>query len=209
MDPILDRSFGWLHELGFTWTDDSLGNAVLAATFSTDDVVVRASYELRDSYPDVTIARRWKGTEAAPYWTQIHLHELLERADRDRIWNEMPGGWSEERAMQEVFTRGASLLREVAADQLAGRNLELLDDIIARRPRMGVPGLDFPATEPWAMSQEGFWFVTSGPPAASVGEAVEATRTGSPTSRAIAALKIVPGIAKGPGRATRRCPALA
>lgn len=166
--------------------------------FSTDDVVVRASYELRDRYADITVARRWKQLEPAPYWTQVHLHELLERAGRERIWNEMPDGQPEERALEAIFERGASLLREVAADQLAGENLEVLDDIIAERPQIGVPGLDFRAAEPWASSQEGFWFVTGGPPATSVDPAVDATRAGSARSRATAALRIVPGLARGP-----------
>lgn len=60
VDQIFDRTFGWLRQLGFTGTDDSLGNVVIAASFSTDDVVVRASYEWRDRYADITVARRWK-----------------------------------------------------------------------------------------------------------------------------------------------------
>lgn len=198
VDPIFHRSFGWLRQLGFTGTDDSLGSVVLAASFSTDEVVVRASYELRDRYADITIARRWKQPESAPYWSEVHLHELLGRAGRERIWNEMPSARSDKRALETIFERGASLLREVAADQLAGQNLEVLDEIIAERPQLGVPGLDFPVDEPWATSQEGFWFVTGGPPATSVDDAVDATRAGSASSRATAALRIVPGLARGP-----------
>lgn len=79
VDPIFDRSFGWLRQLGFTATDDSLGNVVLAASFSTDEVVVRASYEWRDSYADITVARRWKQPESAPFaWTCCAICALTE-----------------------------------------------------------------------------------------------------------------------------------
>ena len=159
---------------------------------------MRATYHWHDEYADVTIARRWT-PEPGPYWTQVHLSELLERSTEATF--SYDGNVPELRALEAVFARGAALLRDVAPDQLEGRNLELLDDMIANRPHLGVPGLDFPVTEPWASSQEGLWFTTdfSGPPLLT--ETIEASRSPYPTERAIAALRLRPGLAKGRGEA--------
>jgi hypothetical protein len=164
IDPILERTFGWLRPLGFTATTDP--DMSVGATFASDAVVVRPTYHWHDEYADITIARRWT-PEPAPYWAQVHLSELLERAaGMERSYN---GVVRDPRALEEVLARGAALLQDVAPEQLIGRNLELLDEIIANRPHRGVPGLDFPVTEPWASSQEGLWYTTdfSGSPSGS------------------------------------------
>lgn len=193
LHPIVERSFGWLRALGFDASLDA--DMTVGATFATSSVVVRATYHWHDQYADVTIARRWL-PEPGPYWAQVHLGELLERAPGlKRAYN---GAVPSEQLLEEVFATAAGLLREVAAEQLAGRNLELLDQIVAERPRRGVAGLDFPAAEPWAASQEGLWFTTDfvgSPP--SIAESIVATHATDATARATAALRLNPGIAKG------------
>ena len=195
IDPILERTFGWLSDLGFTATTDP--DMTVGATFVTDTVVVRPTYHWHDEYADVTIARR-PTPEPGPYWAQVHLNELLERAVG--IERSYDGVIRDERVLEDVFGRAATLLKDVAPDQLAGRNLELLDEIIAKRPHRGVPGLDFPVTEPWASSQEGLWFTTdfTGPPVR-LAAAIDASNAPNATTRATAALRLHPGLAKGRG----------
>jgi hypothetical protein len=192
IDPILERTFRWLRDLGFTAEADP--DMTVGATFATDAVLVRPTYHWHDEYADVTISRSWT-PEPGPYWAQVHLSELLERAPgMNRRYNGMV---RDERVLEEVFGNAATLLREVAQDQLAGRNLELLDDIIAKRPHLGVPGLDFPVVEPWAASQEGLWFTTdfSGPPPEFAG-AMDRTVSSDAIARATAALQLRPGLAE-------------
>jgi hypothetical protein len=192
VDPILDRTFGWLRNMGFTATPDR--DMTVGAVFATAAVVVRLTYHWHDEFADVTIARRWTA-EPAPYWAQVHLSELLEHAGTDDRYD---GVVRDERVLEDLFARGAAFLQGVASDQLAGRNLELLDEIIANRPHRGVPGLDFPVTEPWAASQEGLWFTTdfAGPPL-TLGEAIGGSTSPDATARATAALRLHPGLGKG------------
>lgn len=193
IDPILERTFGWLRGLGFTATADP--DMTVGATFESDAVLVRPTYHWHDAYVDVTIARRWT-PEPAPYWAQVHLSELLER---DRRRGSYDGEVREERPaeIEGLFARAGAHLRDVAADQLAGRNLDLLDDIVAKRPHRGVPGLDFPVAEPWASSQEGFWFTTDFRGPMPIGQAIAASRTTEASARASAALRLLPGLAEG------------
>lgn len=72
-----------------------------------------------------------------------------------------------------------------------GENLELLDELIASRPKMGVPGLDYPVTEPWAASQEGLWFFTDNELPKPMRTYLERSRATDPAARAVAALKMV------------------
>jgi hypothetical protein len=88
------------------------------------------------------------------------------------------------------FARGAELLQSHFSDLLEGRNLELLDEIIAARPQHGVPGFDFPTDEPWAASAEGVWFTTDNERLYDIDTYVERSHSDEPTARAIAALKI-------------------
>lgn len=191
LDPILERTFGWLRGLGFAATPEP--DVTVGATFTSDAAVVRPTYHWHDEYADVTIARRT--TEPSPYWAQVHLVELLDRAaGTDRNYD---GVVLDGRLLEDVFARAALLLQVVARDQLLGRDLELLDDIIAKRPHRGVAGLDFPVTEPWAPSQEGLWFTTNvSGSAASLSDAIDASRSTSATIRATAALRLHPGLVK-------------
>lgn len=192
IDPVLEHAFGWLRDLGFIATADPY--MTVGATFTADAVVVRPTYHWHDEHADVTIARRWT-PGPAPYWSQVHLNEVLERVGMEGAYS---GVVRDEHALGDVFARAAALLRDAAPDQLAGRHLEMLDDSIAKRPHRGVPGLDFPVTEPWASSQEGLWFTTqfSGPPV--LLDAIDATTSPDAMTRATAALRLHPGVAKGP-----------
>jgi hypothetical protein len=190
IDPILERTFGWLRALRFSATPDR--GMTVGATFESDAVLVRATYHWHDEYADVTVARRWE-PEPAPYWAQVHLNELLEREGSKGRYN---GQVRDERALEEVFARAAEVLREVATDQLAGRKLELLDDLIAKRPHRGVPGLDFPVAEPWAVSQEGTWFTTDFSRPIPIGDAISASMSQDASARVVAALRLLPGLAK-------------
>jgi hypothetical protein len=105
--------------------------------------------------------------------------------------------------LEAVLASGAELLRAVAADQLAGRNLGLLDDIIAARPHRGVPGLDFPTADPWFASQEGLWFGTDYRGPFDIGVALQDSKSADPTERAIAALHLIPGVAPDPNDSER------
>jgi hypothetical protein len=194
IDPILQRTFGWLRDLGFTATRDP--NMTVGATFVTDAVVVRALYHWHDQFAIVTIARRTT-PEPGPYWAQVHLQELMERVG---IPGEFDGVARDERFLEDVFARGAALLREAASDQLAGNDLEVLDEIIAKRPHRGVPGLDYPVTEPWASFQEGLWFTTdfSGPPP-KLPDAIDASKAPDATTRATAALRLHAGLSNNRG----------
>lgn len=72
----------------------------------------------------------------------------------------------------------------------------MLDDIIEKRPHRGVAGLDFPVAEPWAASQEGFWFTTDFRGPIPINETIAASRTTDASARASAALQLLPGLAK-------------
>ena len=93
--------------------------------------------------------------------------------------------------MEEAFARGADLLRAHATDLLAGQNLDVLDEIVAKRPHDGVPGLDFPVAEPWALSQEGVMFTTDSEMPRDMAQYIARTRPEDPATRAVGALKIV------------------
>lgn len=182
--PVVARHFGWLEPLGYAVVEasDSWGPT---ATYGRGDVLIRPSYEDRDEYADITIARRQKeDLREEPYRAQVHLDELLRlRAPSAATWR----GDS----MEEAFARGANLLRAHAADLLAGENLNVLDEIVAKRPRDGVPGLDFPVAEPWALSQEGVMFATDSEMPRDMAHYIERTRSEDSATRAVGALKIV------------------
>jgi HEAT repeats len=182
--PVIARHFGWLEPLGYDLLEasDSWGPS---ATYVRGIVLVRLSYEYRDEYADLTIARRQKeDLREEPYWAQVHLDELL----RERVPS--AGPWRGE-SIDEAFARGAELLREHAGDLLAGENLNVLDEIVAKRPHHGVPGLDFPVAEPWALSQEGVMFTTDSEMPRDMAHYIERTRSEDPATRAVGALKIV------------------
>lgn len=191
VSSLIDRHFHWLEEFSFDIVESSEGWGV-SATYAKGDVLVRPSYDERDDYPDVTVARR-RGTDIReePYWAQVHLHELLEgRAPELREWSTRDGNRGDA-ALDAVFGSGAMLLRTYAGDLLEGRNLDSLDDIITRRPRHGVPGFDFPVDEPWAASAEGVWCPTDFELTRDMETYLERSRSEDPRGRAVAALKIV------------------
>lgn len=187
---MIDRHFRWLEALGFQVVDCSEDWGP-TAVYAKGEVLVRPSYDARDDYPDITIARRrTEDIREEPYWAQVHLHELLERrAPESRDWS-TSGSARGHGTLDEVLERGAMLMRTHAGDLLAGRNLEFLDACITRRPRQGVPGLDFPVDEPWAASAEGVWFTTDSELLRSMGTYLERSRSDDSRSRAVAALKI-------------------
>lgn len=187
---VVARHFGWLEQLGYKAVEasESWGPS---ATYARGQVLVRPSYEERDEYADITIARRHtEDLREEPYWAQVHLHELLERRTLET------GEWRvtiarRQDALEATFASGAELLRTHGADLLDGQNLDLLDDIIARRPRLGVPGLDFPVSEPWALSQEGVMFTTDSEMPRDIAFYIERTQSEDTAIRAVGALKIV------------------
>jgi HEAT repeat protein len=93
-------------------------------------------------------------------------------------------------AARVAFASAAKLLPAVADDLLDGTNLELLDEIIAARPRSGVPGLDYATTERWFASREGIWFATDSELPRSMATYLERSRSEDPADRAVAALKL-------------------
>jgi hypothetical protein len=182
---VIARHFDWLQSLGFEPVEasDSWGPS---ATYRRGQVLVHPSYEYRDEYADITVARRQKeALDEEPYWAQVHLDELLARRAP------LSGDWRAAGDMEGAFARGADLLRTHCSDLLAGENLEALDDIIAKRPRFGVPGLEFPVTEPWFLSQEGVMFTTDSEKPRDMSAYLERTRSADPATRAVGALKIV------------------
>jgi len=158
---VIGRHFGWLNELGYRVVESSKG-WVVSATYGKGKVLVRPSYEERDDYVDVSIARRQAlelGEE--PFWAQVPLHELLRhRAASDADWERVVAINQAEAPLDTRFQDAADLLRTYAIDLLDGQGLGSLDEIIASRPARGVPGLDFPVEESWASSAEGLWFAT-------------------------------------------------
>lgn len=189
---VIARHFGWLEPLGFAPVEasESWGPS---ATYATDGVVVRPSYAERDDYADITVARRrTTDLREEPYWAQVHLDELLERRAPDvGGWTTRNSGARERDALDVTLAEGADLLLTHCRDILAGRNLELLDDIIDKRPRLGVPGLDYPTSEPWAMSAEGVLFTTDSEMPREMSVYLERSQSADPEARAVAALKIV------------------
>lgn len=189
---VIARHFGWLERLGFAPVEasESWGPS---ATYARDAVLVRPSYEEREEYPEITVARRRAadlGEE--PYWAQVHLHELLERrAPESSDWTARRPGRRRKDAIEAALAHGADLLRTYGADLLEGRNLDVLDDIIDKRPRLGVPGLDYPTSEPWALSAEGVLFTTDSEMPRDMATLLEKSTSPDPTARAVAALKIV------------------
>lgn len=187
---VVARHFGWLEKLGYKAVEvsDSWGPST---TYARGQVLVRPSYEERDEYADITIARRrTEDLREEPYWAQVHLQELLgRRAPGTGEWRVTSARRQD--ALEATFARGAELLRTHGSDLLDGQNLDVLDDIIAKRPRFGVPGLDFPVSEPWALSQEGVMFATDSEMPRDMAHYVERTRSEDTATRAVGALKVV------------------
>lgn len=189
---VIARNFGWLEPLGFTPVEasESWGPS---ATYATNVLLVRPRYEERDEYADVTVARR-RTTELReePYWAQVHLHELLERRVQEGGgWRRRNSGVRGKDAIESAMAEGADLLRTHCSDILDGRNLDLLDDIVDKRPRLGVPGLDYPTSESWAMSAEGVLFTTDSEMPREMRVYLDRSESSDPKARAVAALKIV------------------
>jgi hypothetical protein len=182
--------FSWLEQLGYEAVEasDSWGSS---ATYARGQVLVRPSYEERDEHADITIARRrTENLRDEPYWAQVHLNELLERrAPETGEWRVTSA--DREEALGVTFARGAELLRMNGSDLLDGQNLDVLDDIVAQRPHLGVPGLDFPVSEPWALSQEGVMFTTDSEMPGDMARYLERTQADDSATRAVGALKIV------------------
>lgn len=126
--------------------DDNLRG--LSVLWASPRVVVQASYEPPETWGDVTIGRRMKGTspDDQPYWSMALLAEILRLRDagampsgprgRDRIFA-MP---------EDVAAWAVQAAERLAgqADLLRGENLEVIDQVIAELPRVGVPGFDYP-----------------------------------------------------------------
>ncbi len=191
-------AFAWLTGLGFGVIEVDWGGEYVR--FADDSVVVNAHYHWKDEHASIAIGRRWHGDGEQPLWSEVQLGEILARRAPGATWNDVP---ENESNLTDVFRSGSELLREYASDLVAGDNLELLDDIIASHPRVGVPGLDFPADAPWAASSEGLWMFTDlfeiPQPMSTY---LERSHSDDPAERAVAALKMV--VASRAGDATDR-----
>jgi len=188
----IDRQFGWLEELGYLPVEVSLRWG-WRATYAHETVLVRPGYQERDENVDITIARaRATDLRDEPYWAQVHLLELIQRrAPTEGRWATRNRHIRSQDEAELVLALGATLLRTYGIDLLHGVNLDVLDDIIAKRPRRGVPGLDFPTSEPWALSAEGVLFTTDSEVPREMATYLERSRSSDPKVRALAALKIV------------------
>jgi hypothetical protein len=115
------------------------------ATWETDFLFVQAGYEGRDNVFDVMVARALPHYSPfmQPYWTKVYLWSILQQRGLgheavDREWG---------RSAEGVRRYAEAAVRDLAqiGDILRGEHLEELDRIISSRPRIGVPGLDYPA----------------------------------------------------------------
>jgi hypothetical protein len=155
-DKSITGAFGWLTDVGFKVVDVDWHG--MYATFAKGEVLVKAGYHWHDGVATISVARRaGDDVKEQAYWSYVDLQEVIDRRAPGVVWHATPPN---DRHVGPVFQEGSALLRRHAADIVAGDNLELLDDIILRRPQIGVPGLDFPTTEPWFASREGLWFFT-------------------------------------------------
>ena len=162
-------------------------------TYATNRLALSVGYHWHDTYATITLRRRIKSNLAEdPYWANVHLGEILSiRAPAGTLWSDSPPS---DTHLDSVFEDGAALLRTYARDLLEGRNLELLDDIIEKRPRMGVPGLDFQTDEPWFSSREGVWIPVLDELPQSMATYLERSQADDPIVRAVAALTIPIGM---------------
>src|SRR5829696_4190738 len=103
---VIRRHFGWLEQLGYeaVAASESWGPS---ATYASGQVLVRPSYEERDGYADITVARRHaEDVREEPYWSQVHLHELLaRRAPEIGEWRVAIARRQD--ALETTFARGA------------------------------------------------------------------------------------------------------
>lgn len=148
------------------------GSLFVACEWVTDAVLVSASVEPREQWGSLMLARHlapdyWGSLPGPagepmpwheqPYWTRIHTSEiLLARGVEPRISPAQSCQVGTADQIRHWAELGAADL-EVLADLLGGENLNLLDDLIERRPRRGVPGLDFPwpsYTRPGSLMEE-------------------------------------------------------
>jgi hypothetical protein len=192
---IMTRQFAFLEDLGFRQVDGTF--ALLGVvTYVTNSVMVRISWDWRDEIAGISISRRHAADPSEePYWSGVQLAEILARRDAaSREWWLEPTDLGQGPDQETIFARGAQALRTHCDDLLDGQNLELLDEIIAARPRRGVPGLDFPAEKPWAASQEGIWFFTDSQLPQTIEIYLERSQGDEPIDRAVAALKLPVGI---------------
>jgi hypothetical protein len=78
-----------------------------------------------------------------PYWTFVHTSEILRERSIEPLID--PGqsrpGTSPEEVRQWAELAATDL--QQLGDMLSGQGLDLLDDLVERRPGLGVPGLDF------------------------------------------------------------------
>jgi len=192
---IMTRQFAFLEHQGFRPVD---GTYALfgVVTYVTDPVMVRVSWDWRDEIAGISISRRHAADPIEePFWSGVQLAEILAWRDAaNREWWRQPTDLGHGPGQETIFIRGAQGLRAHCDDLLRGQNLELLDEIIAARPRRGVPGLDFPAEKPWAASQEGIWFFTDSQLPQTIETYLERSRRDEPIDRAVAALKLPVGI---------------
>jgi HEAT repeat protein len=187
---VIERNFDWLLTRGYV-VARRLEGMGLIVTYGWDGVLVQVTDDYRDDELLITVARRLADeVSEEPWWAWVHLGELLDRrAPESRDWSARPSG-GRGKAIDVALARGAELLETHFADLLEGRNLELLDEIIAARPRDGVPGLDYPTDKPWVASAEGIWFTTDYERLRDMGTYLERSRSDDPAVRALAALKI-------------------
>lgn len=187
-DKMIAARFAWLLDLGFQVVDD-LDWGGMSATYATTDVLVFVGYHWKDEEVTISIARRRAmDVREQPHWSYVRLQELLARRAPDKRWAAQA---TTEHEAQRMFEAGSDFLRQHASDVVAGQNLELLDDIIAGRPRFGVPGLDYKASKPWFASAEGVWMFTDSEMPKSMTEYLDRSHSPDPAKRALAALKIV------------------
>ena len=123
-----------------------VGEVAMGGDWETDDVLVSAGFEPREDWGDVMIARRMPGTTAflQPYWSKVNLDDIRRgRGVAVEVRQQRRSHIASDKEIRSWAEGAARSLLEVP-DLLAGDNLATLDELIARRPRIGVPGLDFP-----------------------------------------------------------------
>lgn len=189
---LIERHFGFLEDEGFEVVEAHEDGRVISATYATSTVIVGVGWDHYEDYATLRIGRRLADSPLdEPLWGSVDLTSILDRrAPGDREWDVSQNGLPNGEGADTILERGSRLVRAHAQDLLRGSNLDLIDELIAARPKLGVPGLDYPAERPWAESAEGLRFGTDSERPRSVETYLDRSSSPDPSERAAAALKL-------------------
>lgn len=125
-------------------TQDDPRGLSLVAIWETDALFVEAWFDYRDGFA-VMVARPLPlySPRMQPYWSKVYVsHVLQQRGIAPVSVEHRPEGGPD---FIRRYAKAAALDLTQIIDILRGENLEVLDRIIANKPREDLRGIDYPA----------------------------------------------------------------